>query len=112
MMSKLSIPEGELVNLIKLRKHIGAEALFDTYAKILSLTIFRIVQDKKKTNDLLEKAFVRIWQTIDLCNEQEKTLVSWLLSVAKELASELQASEVIKLKPNQLAFKIGNVKLA
>jgi hypothetical protein len=102
MYNQLNISGPALIELIKNRKKAGAEELFDQYAKVLSLVIFRIVGDSARMEDLLEQTIVRIWLTIDQYNEQETTFLAWMIAVAKNIADELQETEVVKFKPLEI----------
>jgi RNA polymerase sigma-70 factor (ECF subfamily) len=112
MNNNIIVPDAELVYLIKMNQPAGAEALFDQYAKILALAIYHIVKNKQRTDTILEKAFVRIWQKIDQYNEQEKSLLSWFLSIARELANEIQEIDYLKFKQENSEFNVGNIRLA
>jgi hypothetical protein len=78
----------ELLQLLRSHSSIGAEALYDQYAKILGLAIFRIVGQKELTHLILEKTICKIWDTAVLYNEQETSLLNWMLTTAKTLAKE------------------------
>jgi DNA-directed RNA polymerase specialized sigma24 family protein len=105
MYTPSTISDTLLVEMIKAKKREGAEALFDQYAKVLSLVLFRKTGNSAKTDDMLEKCFVTIWLTIDQYNEQANTsLLTWMIAVAKNTAAEMQMTEVITLKPLDLPY--------
>ena len=87
-MTIATLNDPELLQMIRLRKNSGAEALYDRYYKFLSLAIFRIVRDKSLTDDLLEKTFIQIWDTIDRYNEHELPLPTRMLAIAKGVAQK------------------------
>jgi len=87
MINKPILPIPELINRIRNKDKIGAEALYDQYSPVLMLIIFRITNDKNTTDVILEKTIVQIWQTIDLYNEQEKSLLSWMAAIARDLSN-------------------------
>ncbi|RKR83719.1 hypothetical protein BDD43_3933 [Mucilaginibacter gracilis] len=84
----------ELLQLLRSRSITGAEALYDQYAPILGLAIFRIVGQKELTHIILEKTICKIWDTVVLYNEQETSLLNWMLNTAKTLAKEAIALPV------------------
>ncbi len=109
MYNQLNLCAPNLVAMIKIREKAAAGSLFDQYAKILSLVIFHIVGNRAKTADLLERTIVTIWLTIDQYNDQETTFLAWSIAIAKNLAIELQETEVVKLTPVELVP--GNIDL-
>ncbi|WP_461450688.1 RNA polymerase sigma factor [Mucilaginibacter sp.] len=85
----------ELLKLICCKSNAGAEALYDQYASVIGLVIFRIVQQKKTTDILLEKTICQIWNTAEDYNEHEMPLLAWMLKIAKNLANQHMANGVI-----------------
>lgn len=91
----LTLPDQpEFLQMIRSRSRSGAEALYDQYAKVLGLAIFRIVQQRELTGIILEKTICKIWDNADLYNEQEMPLLTWMLAIAKRLAIEYIALNV------------------
>ena len=86
------LDQSELLQLIRSRSRVGAEVLYDQYAKVLSLAIFHIVKQNVLTNMVLEKAICQIWDTADQYNEQELPFLPWMLGIARTLAKENIAS--------------------
>lgn len=84
--------EEEVLQLIRTRNRAGAEALYDQYTAVLRLAIFRITKDKDLTDILFEKALCKIWDTFDLYDEQKQALLTWMLSVTKNLANQYTAT--------------------
>ena len=84
-----------LLLLIRSRSRAGAEALYDQYAKILSLAIFRIVRQKELTDVILEKTICKIWDTAAQYNEQEEPLLTWMLAIAKGLVKEHLSGDMV-----------------
>ena len=87
-MPLILLNDSELLLLIRSRSRAGAEALYDQYAKVLSLAIYRIVQQKDLTDIILEKAICKIWDNAAQYNEQEQLLLTWMLAITKRLAKE------------------------
>jgi DNA-directed RNA polymerase specialized sigma24 family protein len=83
----------ELLQLIRAKSRAGAEALYDQYALVLRLAIFRIVQQRELTDTVLEKTIFKIWDTIRLYN-QDLPLLTWMLAIAKGLAKEYSTDSV------------------
>ena len=85
-MASILLSNDDLLQAIRAKSRIGAEALYDQYAKVLSLAIFRIVRDRTLTDTVLERTIHQIWDDAALYNEQEVPLLAWMLSIAKKIA--------------------------
>ncbi len=97
-MSKNLLAEPELISLILSRDKKGAEALFDQFAPVLQLAIIRYFRNRKSVEIILENTFIRIWLNIDLFLEQEKPLLSWMLSVARLEVAQFQMNKENKIE--------------
>ncbi|TSJ35884.1 hypothetical protein FO440_23470 [Mucilaginibacter corticis] len=82
------LAKNELLKLIRAKSRVGAEGLYDQYAVVLRLAIFRITGDRDLSNIVLEKTLHKIWDSAALYNEQETPLLTWMLVIAKGLALE------------------------
>jgi DNA-directed RNA polymerase specialized sigma24 family protein len=83
----------ELLELVRAHNRAGAEVLYDRYAKVLSLAIYRIVQQKELTDHVLERTIYIIWNGFDQYNEQELPTLTWMLAIAKSLATAAMVNE-------------------
>jgi RNA polymerase sigma factor (sigma-70 family) len=84
--TKISLPEAELIRAIRQKEKIGAEALYDMYSASLFGVIVRIVQDEELAADLLQDAFVKIWNSFDLYDEKKGRLFTWMVNLARNLS--------------------------
>jgi DNA-directed RNA polymerase specialized sigma24 family protein len=87
--------DAELLRLIRSQKKEGAEALYDQYARVLGLAIFRIIQNRRQTENLLEEALVFIWNKTAQYTEQDKPLLTWTLEITKGIAKKKSAEAAI-----------------
>jgi DNA-directed RNA polymerase specialized sigma24 family protein len=78
--------EDEAVKLFVSKSILAAETLYDRYAKVLRLTIFRIVPVRNAAEEILQQTFLEIWNGIDLFSQQKEKLVTWMLQIARRLA--------------------------
>ena len=84
--AKITLQESELIEAIRLKQKIGAEALYDMYSGSLFGVITRIVQDNELAEDLLQEAFVKIWNSIDSYDEKKGRLFTWMANLTRNLA--------------------------
>jgi DNA-directed RNA polymerase specialized sigma24 family protein len=71
-----------IIKLIKGKTNAAPEAFYDQYAQVLWLAISRRIPEKENAEMVFEQTFVRIWNSIDLYNEQDKTLLAWMMAIA------------------------------
>ena len=102
------LDDAELVRLISLKSRVGAEVLYDRYAKFLLLVIFHIIPQKKITEDIIEETFLLAWSFIDDFSLKKKSFLTgqsglpgiWLKTQRrlKLFRSIPQAKTLIKVK--------------
>lgn len=67
------------------------EVLYDHYADAVFTLVLRIVADRQIAEELLQEAFVRVWQHAGTFQGSRGRVVPWLLRIAHNLAiSELR----------------------
>ena len=60
--------------------------LYNKYSKALLGVIMRIVEDNETAEDLLQDAFVKIWQNFHTYDENKGRIYTWMLNIARNLA--------------------------
>lgn len=85
--------EPELIALLKKRDPMGIRLLYDHYSHALYGVVFRIVQDKAIAEDVLQEAFVKIWNNIGSYDAAKGRLYTWLLNVARNMAIDTTRSK-------------------
>ena len=60
--------------------------LYNKYSKALQGVIIRIVDDHETSEDLLQDAFVKIWQNFHTYDENKGRIYTWMLNIARNLA--------------------------
>ncbi len=79
-------PEPELVALLKARDEQGLRVLYDHYSAALYGVILRIVVEKETAEDVLQEAFVKIWNNTASYDASKGRLYTWLLNIARNTA--------------------------
>lgn len=98
-MSPTSLPEERLV--LALREHRSSDfsLLYDAYAPRLYGVLMRLVKDPALAEDLLQDAFVKIWQNSTYYNPDQGRLFTWVVAIARNVAlDELRAQKVRRAK--------------
>lgn len=93
-MNPIILSNKNLLQSIRAKSRVGAEALYDQYAKVLGLAIFHIVHDRDLTNTLLEQTIHEIWDEAALYNEQQVSLLPWMLRIAKKIALQQEVLDL------------------
>ena len=86
--------------------------LYDSYASAVFGIIFRIVEDKKEAENLLQDCFVKIWQNIHRYDPEKGRLATWLFNIARNTAIDFTRSKYFhqKLKNHNMENIVGEDK--
>jgi RNA polymerase sigma-70 factor (ECF subfamily) len=70
--------------------------LYDNYAAALNGVIFRLVEDKELAEDILQEAFVKIWNNFSSYDSTKGRLFTWMLNLTKNLTIDTLRSKGYK----------------
>ena len=87
------ISEADLVAALKARNREAMGVLYDRYSRALYGIAFRVVRSEKETEDVLQDAFVRIWEQIDRFDQKRGTLYTWMHTVVRNLSLDMVKSK-------------------
>jgi len=93
---KISLSEEELVLALQRRENIAAQALYDMYSASLFGVIVRIVNDESLAEDILQDAFVKIWNSFSSYSTEKGRLFTWMVNIARNLAIDKIRSKDFK----------------
>ena len=94
--TKISLTEEELVNALRHREKMAAEALYDMYSASLYGVIVRIVIDTAIAEDVLQESFVKIWQSFSSYSADKGRLFTWMVNIARNLSIDKIRSKDFK----------------
>lgn len=80
------LEDGELVALAGRGEVRALEALYDRYARAAFAFAVRIVGDPLEAEEILQEAFLRVWQQANRFQHARGSFASWLLSITHNLA--------------------------
>ena len=83
---KISLSEEQLIASLRNREKIAAEALYDMYSASLYGVISRIVMDTATAEDVLQEAFIKIWNSFASYSSDKGRLFTWMVNIARNLA--------------------------
>ncbi len=88
--------EEELVAGLLLRDQQVFGYLYDHYAPALNAVIYRMVEDRELSEDILQEAFVKIWNNFTSYDKTKGRLFTWMLNITRNLTIDTLRSKGYK----------------
>jgi RNA polymerase sigma-70 factor (ECF subfamily) len=88
--------EEELVMRLQNRDQQAFSYLYDNYAAALNGIIYRMVEDKELAEDILQEAFVKIWNNFSGYDTGKGRLFTWMLNITRNLTIDTLRSKGYK----------------
>jgi RNA polymerase sigma-70 factor, ECF subfamily len=104
--------EEELVMLLKNKNEQAFSYLYDNYAGALNGVIFRMVNNLELAEDILQEAFVKIWNNFANYDVSKGRLYTWMVNLTKNLTIDTLRSKGYK-KQQQISKDenaVSNIK--
>jgi len=70
--------------------------LYDHYAPALNAVIYRMVEDRELSEDLLQDAFVKIWNNFNSYDRSKGRLFTWMINLTRNLTIDTLRSKSYK----------------
>ena len=70
--------------------------LYDNYSGALNGVIYRLVEDKELAEDILQEAFIKIWNNFSSYDTTKGRLFTWLLNLTRNLTIDTLRSKGYK----------------
>jgi RNA polymerase sigma factor (sigma-70 family) len=99
--------EEELIALLKSGDASAFNYLYDHYSGALYGIIFRIINNNELAEDVLQEAFVKIWNSFQSYDATKGRLFTWMLNIARNLSID-----TIRGKSYKKQTKIQNTENA
>jgi RNA polymerase sigma-70 factor (ECF subfamily) len=88
---------------------VAYEHLYDNYSSALYGVIHRIILDEETANDVLQEAFVKIWNGIKSYDSQKGKLFTWMLNICRNMAiDKTRSKDFNNNQKNQSTEKVVN----
>ena len=94
--------EDELVMLLQRQDQHAFSYLYDNYAAALNGVIFRLVEDKTLSEDILQEVFVKIWNNFSSYDKTKGRLFTWMMNLTRNLTIDTLRSKGYK-KQNKIS---------
>lgn len=88
--------EADLITGLKSRNREAMATLYDRYARALYGVAFRIVRSEQGAEDVLQEAFVKVWEQIDRFDGSRGTLFTWMHSIVRNLSLDTVKSRAYR----------------
>src|ERR1051325_843032 len=75
-----------LVERMQRRDPLALAELYDRYGRVVYALILRVVRDAGIAEDLVQEAFLRVWNRVSGFDAQKGSIGPWLLAVARNRA--------------------------
>lgn len=97
--------ELDLVNALKRKEKSALEYLYNNYSKAVFGIIFKILNSKELSEEILQDVFLKVWNNISTYDSSKGRLYTWLVRIAQNLSIDtLRTKDFKKNNPKNLNF--------
>ncbi|MEQ9423594.1 MAG: sigma-70 family RNA polymerase sigma factor [Cyclobacteriaceae bacterium] len=89
----MKISEPALIELLKNGDEKGFEYLYESYSAALYGIVFRIVKTEEVANEVLQDAFLKIYNNINSYDSKKGKLFTWMLNLTRNLSIDKTRSK-------------------
>lgn len=104
----INYTETELVASLQARDASAFSYLYDHYSAALNGVIFRMVEDRELSEDILQDVFVKVWNNIGSYDAAKGKLFTWLINIARNYTIDTLRSKGYK-KQQQISADENSV---
>ena len=111
MGEELKYSEEELIELLKARDETAFAYLYDHYCGALMGVIFRMLENRELSEDILQESFVKIWNNFSQYDSKKGRLFTWMVNLTRNLTIDTMRSKDFKkqTKIRQTEESVSNV---
>lgn len=88
--------EEELVMLLRRHDQHAFSYLYDNYAAALNGIIIRMVEEQQLAEDILQEAFIKIWNNFNQYDNTKGRLFTWMINITRNLTIDTLRSKGYK----------------
>ena len=88
--------EEELIALLRQEDQNAFSYLYDNYAAALNGIIMRMVDDNQLAEDILQEAFIKIWNNFKQYDNSKGRLFTWMINITRNLTIDTLRSKGYK----------------
>jgi len=115
---QIKYSEEELVLLLQNQDQQAFSYLYDNYAAALNGIIYRMVENRELAEDILQEAFVKIWNNFSNYDAGKGRLFTWMLNITRNLTIDTLRSKGYKKQAkisadeNSVSNLTGDINMA
>ena len=83
MPDSIKYTETELVALLKQSNAEAFSYLYDNYSAALYGAILKVISDRSLAEDILQEAFLKIWNNIQSYDSEKGRLFTWMINITR-----------------------------
>jgi RNA polymerase sigma factor (sigma-70 family) len=99
-----TLSEEDLVSRLRARDTSAMSVLYDRYSAALYGVVLRIVKIEETAEDVLQEAFVKIWNSFDHYDASKGRLFTWMLNICRN-----QAIDTIRSKQQRVSIMTEDI---
>lgn len=88
--------EEELVLRLRNQDQAAFSYLYDNYAAALNGVIYRMIEDTQLAEDVLQEAFIKIWNNFKQYDDSKGRLFTWMVNITRNLTIDTLRSKGYK----------------
>lgn len=88
--------EEELIYLLKNRDQFAFSYLYDNYSAVLFGIIYKMLENREVSEDVLQEAFIKIWNNFTNYDPSKGRLFTWMLNLTRNLTIDTIRSKGYK----------------
>ena len=88
--------EIKIVNCLKSNNQDAISLIFSHYGKALFSVIYKVVQRKEESEEVLQDVLVKIWEKSDQYSADKGRLYTWMLNISRNAAIDMVRSKKYK----------------
>lgn len=101
--------ESDLIKQLRAGDKSALSYLYDHYSAALYGIIFRIVKREEWAEEVLQDAFLKIWDRIDAYDESKGRLFTWMMNLTRNLAiDKTRSKEITRAKKTDRPHEFVN----
>lgn len=99
-----------LIARVALRDRRSFDQLYALTSGRLFAVALRIMKDRAEAEDVLQEAFIRIWQKSDSFRPGQAKAISWLITIVRNLAIDKLRARQMPVAPMEMAHDVADDK--
>ncbi len=88
--------EEELVLQLRAKDKLAFEYLYDNYSTALNGVIYKLVENEHLREDILQEAFIKIWNNFPQYDSSKGRLFTWIVNLTRNLTIDKLRSKSYK----------------